>query len=168
MKTIISLYHWVDVKLLDELHAHLESLVTEQKITILNTLPSVQTRQKIEAADPVYQERVARGECCPKWYELPDLATLRGCDLVLNCVSADALADDTIYTLLEQSIDSGHFDDGKHILIPVIIRVTGLWEDSVFGRFYPLPQGGKVVTQYEDHDVAWANVVLGIRCALKI
>lgn len=55
---------------------------------------------------------------------------------------------------------------GEALLIPIVIRPTH-WNDSEFYNIQSLPKDSKPVTTWENVDMAWLDVVQGIKVALS-
>jgi hypothetical protein len=56
---------------------------------------------------------------------------------------------------------------GECFLVPIIIRPTPNWHDLPFAKITSLPRDGKPVTEWENVDKAWENVVSEINRLLK-
>ncbi len=86
-------------------------------------------------------------------------------DIILLLVSADSLASEYFY---EQEVKNALFKhrDGNVKLIPIILREC-LWEDAPFSNIQVLPKDGKPISSWPQEDVAYSDIVRGIRTALE-
>lgn len=86
---------------------------------------------------------------------------LENSSLILLLVSADFIASEFCFTKEMQRALARH-DDGEALVVPIILRpvdISGL----PFEKLLFLPEDGKAVTLWQDEDLAWMNVVEGIR-----
>lgn len=52
------------------------------------------------------------------------------------------------------------------LVIPILIRPVGAWQDLPFAKIQALPPEGKAVSVWGNRDLAWANVIDGIKSAI--
>jgi TIR domain len=90
---------------------------------------------------------------------------LQTADLVLLLVSADFLASDYCYSKEMKRAMARH-ESGEAIVIPVILRPVD-WHDTPFAKLLALPKDGKPVTVWPKRDVAYVDIVKGIKRALQ-
>jgi ABC-type sugar transport system substrate-binding protein len=91
---------------------------------------------------------------------------LNAADIILLLVSADFLASDYIGKVELKQAMKRH-EAGKVRVIPVILRPVDDWESAPFGNLQALPEGGKAVTTWSNHDEAFADIVRGIRKVIE-
>jgi hypothetical protein len=91
---------------------------------------------------------------------------LRAADVILLLVSPDFLASDFI-NQEELSRTWKRHESGSAIVIPIIVRPAD-WLATRLGTLQALPRDGKAITTWRNRDVAWQQVVNGIRTALKV
>lgn len=91
---------------------------------------------------------------------------LQAADIVLLLVSPDFMASDRLYkeqvkpALLQR-------ETGTKIVIPIIARETAEWEDSEFGKLYPLPREKRPIKSWKDSDTAFASIARDIRTVVE-
>lgn len=81
-------------------------------------------------------------------------------NIILLLISSDFLASEYCYEK-ELSIALNMHDNGKGIVIPIIVR-SCLWEESVISKLQTLPSEGKPVQDWPDKDRVWLDVTKGI------
>ncbi|MHC5723945.1 MAG: TIR domain-containing protein, partial [Nostoc sp.] len=81
--------------------------------------------------------------------------------VILLLISSDFLASDYCYDI-ELSRAMERHESGEARVIPVILRPVD-WTNAPFGRLQALPNNAKPITSWENQDLAFANVVKGIR-----
>ncbi len=86
--------------------------------------------------------------------------------VVLLLLSADFVASDYCYGVEMQRAMERHEADEAYV-IPVVLRPMDDWQNTPFGKLTALPSNGVPVTQWRDRHDAFADVVRGIRGALK-
>jgi hypothetical protein len=91
---------------------------------------------------------------------------LQAADIVLLLVSPDFMASDRLYKEQVKPALLQH-ETGTKIVIPIIVRETAEWEDSEFGRLYPLPREKRPVKAWEDSDAAFASIARDIRIVVE-
>jgi predicted NACHT family NTPase len=89
---------------------------------------------------------------------------LETAQITLLLISADFVASDHCYDLLQQSLQ--RHSVGKARVIPIILRPTDL-KNSPFSHLSPLPTDGVPITRWSNRDEAFLNVVEGIRVAIE-
>ena len=136
-------YSHEDEELRDELAAHL-SLLKRRKVI-----------------EEWYDRDVDAGE---EWRDKID-AHLEGADIILLLVSADFLASDYCYNVEMKRAMERHEASAARV-IPIILRPV-VWEEAPFGKLQALPKDAKAVTSWANRDEAFADVVAGIRRAIK-
>ncbi len=92
-------------------------------------------------------------------------AELNDADIVLCLVSADFLATDYIMEV-ELPIMLERYKKGELQVIPIILRPCG-WEYTTLAEFNALPEKGKPITQYDNKDAAFLEVLNGINRVIK-
>lgn len=93
------------------------------------------------------------------------LAHLNKAHLILLLISADFMASEFCYSIEMQQAIARHQANQARI-IPVILRPTD-WEGAPFSDLKALPTDGKAVTGWPTHDDAFADVMKGLRAAIK-
>jgi Flp pilus assembly protein TadD len=88
------------------------------------------------------------------------VAALETADIVLLLVSADFISSDFIWNVEMQRALERHAE-GSAIIIPVIVRPTD-WKETL-GFLQAVPTSGRPVTEWDNRDAAWVDVVSGIR-----
>ena len=89
---------------------------------------------------------------------------LNEADIILLLVSASFIASKYCWNKEVQVALERH-EAGTAKVIPIILK-PAFWQDTPLGRLQVLPTGAKPVTQWNDQDVAFEDVVQGIRKAL--
>ncbi|MDC0677559.1 nSTAND1 domain-containing NTPase [Sorangium atrum] len=90
-------------------------------------------------------------------------ARIEAADVLVLLISADFLASDRCYALIERAL--ARHDDGRQRLVPVIVRPSP-WQ-PVLGGLRVLPPDDRAVTLAPDRDAAWLAVVDGLRAAVS-
>ncbi|MEO1401436.1 MAG: TIR domain-containing protein [Cyanobacteria bacterium J06635_1] len=81
--------------------------------------------------------------------------------VILLLISADFLASDYCYDIeLHRAMERHEMGEAR--VIPIILRPTD-WADAPFGRLQALPNNAEPITTWQNRDLAFANVVKGIR-----
>lgn len=91
-------------------------------------------------------------------------ANLLAADIVLLLVSPHFLASEYCYSR-EMTKAMERHETGEAIVVPVILRACD-WHDSLFGKLLALPRDGKAINLWPDIDVAYLNVVQGLKALL--
>jgi hypothetical protein len=86
---------------------------------------------------------------------------LSDADIILLLISPDFIASDCCYST-EMSLAFEMHERGKNSVIPIILRPTD-WRSAPFSKIQVLPTYGKPITQWNDYDAAFLDVVSGIR-----
>ncbi len=86
--------------------------------------------------------------------------------IILLLVSPDFLTSDHCYTNEMRRAMDRH-QRGMAFVIPIILRPVE-WRGTVFGGIQALPTGGKPITTWSDRDLAFLDVVQGIRRVAEI
>lgn len=86
-------------------------------------------------------------------------------NIILFLISADFIASDYCYDI-EASAAIAMHAQGRATLIPIIIRPTD-WQESPFGIHQALPKDAKAITNWQNRDEAWLNVIAGLKKALS-
>ena len=87
-------------------------------------------------------------------------------DIIIFCVSADLLANEYVQRV-EVPGAIARQDDGKAIVIPVILRPCD-WQDHAFGKLQAIPAKDVTVDEYvrgDNVDEVWKEVTTGVRKA---
>lgn len=84
--------------------------------------------------------------------------------IILVLVSADFLASDYGYAEMKRALE--RHQRGEALLIPILVRPFHDWKNSELGGLQALPANAKPVTTWGNHDLAWDDVVKGIRAAI--
>src|SRR5262249_43236309 len=92
-------------------------------------------------------------------------AQLERASVILLLVSADYLASDFCYELEMQRAIQWH-EAGEARVIPLIVRPFDR-SHAPFGKLQNLPSDGQPLTIWENRDLAWNDVVAGIRRAIE-
>lgn len=85
--------------------------------------------------------------------------------IILLLISPPFMASDYCYDIEMQQAIKRH-NEGTARIIPIILRPCD-WKDSPFSKLQVLPKDAKPVTQWNDRDTAFLNVVEGIRKAVN-
>lgn len=93
-------------------------------------------------------------------WERESQARLDTANIILLLISADFMASDYCYTIEMQRALEKHRAGTAHV-IPILLRPVE-WERTPIGELSALPTDKKPITQWEDKDAAWLNVVQGI------
>ncbi len=81
--------------------------------------------------------------------------------IILLLISHDFLALDFCYgRVLQQAVE--RHENGEAIVIPIILRPAN-WQDSPFDHLSTLPDNGEPITQWENQDEAYINIIEGIQ-----
>jgi len=95
------------------------------------------------------------------------LKQLQQADIVLLLISPDFVASDYCFSK-EMEIALKQYEQGKNLVIPVIIRKTADWHNYAIGNHTALPKDGRPLKQWQlDEDEFWADVQTGIRRCVK-
>jgi tetratricopeptide (TPR) repeat protein len=89
---------------------------------------------------------------------------LEQASIILLLVSADFLASDYCYKNEMMRALERH-DAGQARVLPIIVR-TVYWKGAPFARLQVLPTDARAVTDWDNSDKAWTDVVIGIRRAI--
>ena len=93
------------------------------------------------------------------------LTHLNKAHLILLLISADFMTSEFCYSLEMQQAIARHQAKQARV-IPIIVRPTD-WEGAPFSHLKALPTDGKPVTNWPSHDNAFADVMKGLRAAIK-
>ena len=85
-------------------------------------------------------------------------------DIILLLVSAPFIASEYCYGVEMRAALRRH-EAGTARVIPIIVRPVD-WFKTPFAKLKGLPRDGRAVTQWENQDEAWVDVVKGIRRAI--
>lgn len=136
-------YAHADQFLLDQLEAHLSGLKLEGRISTWCD------RQIMPGAN---------------WAGVID-QHLEQASLILLLMSADFLASNYCYQVEVKRALERH-QAGKAVVIPIVLRPTD-WKGTPFGQLQALPTGAKAITEWDNLDDAFVDVVAGIRKAVE-
>lgn len=142
MKSLFFPYSHADEALRNELEKHLAALRRE------GTIKSWHDR-RISAGQEFGQEIDQH---------------LSEADVILLLFSADFIASDYCYAIEAQAALRRH-EAGEARVIPVILRPCD-WKNTPFKKLLAAPQDGRAVTQWEDRDEAFLDIVTKVRAAL--
>jgi Effector-associated domain 1/TIR domain len=135
-------YSHKDDDLRDELVTHLSNLRRQGKISAWHD-------RAIEAGT--------------EW-ETQIKARLESAQIILLLISPPFMASDYCYDLeMERAIQ--RHNEGTARVIPIILRPVD-WKDTPFSKLQALPKDAKPITQWGDRDMAFVDVVSGIRKAV--
>jgi internalin A len=81
---------------------------------------------------------------------------LNAADIIILLVSSDLMATDYVWNIEMKEAVERH-ERGLATVIPIIIRPC-LWQDAPFAHLSALPEKGKPVASWNNHDEAWAQV----------
>jgi hypothetical protein len=95
-----------------------------------------------------------------RWAEEID-AHLEAAQIVLLLISPDFLASEYCYNVEMRRALQRH-ENGETQVIPIILRPVD-WKGAPFGRLQCLPHDGRAVTEWDNRDAAFHDVVRGIR-----
>jgi 2'-5' RNA ligase len=132
-------YSHEDEKLLEQLKRHLAPLKNQGIIEVW------------------HDRKIVVGE---KWQSAID-QNLELADVIIFLVSASFFYSEYCYWKEMKRALERH-DAGEARVIPVIVR-SCIWRETPLSKLNALPKDGKAVTIWEDRDLAWTNVVEGIR-----
>jgi hypothetical protein len=90
---------------------------------------------------------------------------LETADIILLLVSPSFIASDYCWGK-EMNRALERQEDGRAVVIPIIVRPSDGWETAPFGHLQALPNDGKPITEWSSRDRAWANVAEGIRTVI--
>jgi hypothetical protein len=85
-------------------------------------------------------------------------------DIILLLVSAPFIASEYCYGVEMREALARH-EKGTARVIPIVVRPVD-WGKAPFAKLKALPRDGRAVTQWENQDEAWVDVVKGIRRAI--
>ena len=85
--------------------------------------------------------------------------------IIVLLISSDFLASDFCYDIEMKTAVQRH-NAGEVIVIPIIIRFCD-WSNTPFSKLQGLPLDGKPLTDWENIDKAFLNVVEGIKIAIN-
>jgi Effector-associated domain 1/TIR domain len=91
-------------------------------------------------------------------------ARLESAQIILLLISPPFMASDYCYDLEMQRAIQRH-NEGDARVIPIILRPVD-WKDTPFSKLQALPKDAKPITQWGDRDIAFVDVVQGIRRAV--
>ena len=77
-------------------------------------------------------------------------------DMILLLVSSDSMATEYIQTEVNKAMER-HYQ-GNAVVVPIILRPC-MWNLASFSRLSALPQKGKPISQFNNPDEAWLEVV---------
>lgn len=97
-------------------------------------------------------------------YEAEVQKHLEEAQVILLLVSSSFVASDKCYERLAVRAMERR-TAGEASVIPIVLRACD-WRSAPFGALDPLPPGGTPIAQFEDVDVAFAEVAKGLRAAL--
>lgn len=90
------------------------------------------------------------------------LECLEAADIVVLLISRSFFASDYCFSIeMERALQQ--FEQGKNIVIPIIIRETADWHDFDIGKLTALPTDGKPLDDWTHSDKFWADIQRGIR-----
>jgi hypothetical protein len=90
---------------------------------------------------------------------------LKSADIILLLVSRSFIASDYCWSKeLAQAMERDA--SGAARVIPIIVRPVD-WGGAVFSKLQVLPANGRPITLWPNRDLAWVNVVKGIRTAVE-
>ncbi|MDN3017179.1 toll/interleukin-1 receptor domain-containing protein [Paenibacillus sp. BSR1-1] len=85
--------------------------------------------------------------------------------VILLLVSSDFIASDYCYEVEMKTAIEKH-SNMEAVVIPIILRSCD-WKHTLFGKIQGLPKDGKPVTMWDDRDLAYLNIVEGIRAKIS-
>jgi hypothetical protein len=136
-------YSHIDEKLRNELDKHLTTLRRSDMIRIWN--------DREIGPGTEFQCEIAQH--------------LETAELILLLISANFLSSEYCYSK-EMNRAMQRQEHGEARVIPIILRPVD-WHDTPFGKLIALPQDGKPVTTWTKRDLAFLDVVKGIRKAVE-
>ncbi len=86
-------------------------------------------------------------------------------NIILLLISPDFLSSDYCYEIEMKTAMTMH-EEGRAIVVPIILRHCD-WKDTPFAKLQGLPKHGKPVTDWEDADEAFLNIIEGIKKLLN-
>jgi hypothetical protein len=90
---------------------------------------------------------------------------MESADIILLLISSDFMASDYCYDVeLARAMERHALQEAR--VIPVILRSVD-WRDADFGKLAALPTDGKPITEWSNKDLAFTNVVKGIRGVIE-
>lgn len=89
---------------------------------------------------------------------------LQSADIVLLLVSPDFVASEYCYEK-ELAEAMRRPEDGKVVVLPVIVVQTNSWTKLSFGKLKALPRDGKPIPKWPTRDEGWADVAAGVERA---
>lgn len=132
-----------DESLRDELLAHLSSLKLQEKLEICcnqDIMPGSNIKQTIQEY-------------------------FNNSKIILLFVSAHFLASFSLYEQgLAHILESDQTE--TRTVIPILVRPVR-WQETIFGKLQVLPDDQRAVTEWENRDQAWLNVINGLRRAIS-
>ncbi|MBC8333154.1 MAG: TIR domain-containing protein [Anaerolineae bacterium] len=135
-------------------YAHEDELLWEK---LKSHLASLRRRKLIDAW---YDRQIVPGQ---EWAAEID-ENINSAQIIILLISADFMESDYCYEVEMQRAITRH-EAGDAVVIPVILRPTD-WGGAPFSRLQALPKNAKPVTEWENLDRAFLNVVEGLRMAL--
>jgi hypothetical protein len=85
--------------------------------------------------------------------------------VILLLVSSDFISSDYCFEVEMKAALEKH-SNGDAVVIPIILRSCD-WKYTLFGKIQGLPKDGKPVTMWDDRDLAYLNIVEGIRTKIN-
>ena len=141
--TIFISYAHEDEALCNELEKHLSLLQRQGIITAW------------------YDRQIVPGA---NWSQAID-SHLNAASLILLLISPDFLASDYCYNIETPRALERH-NRGEARVIPIILRPCD-WRDAPFGQLQCLPRDGKSITEWDNQDAAFRDIVQGLRRAIE-
>lgn len=86
---------------------------------------------------------------------------LNSADIILLLISSAFIASDYCYDIEVKRAMERH-EAGAAFVVPIILRASD-WHSAPFGKLQALPKDGKPVKQWPDQDVAFLDIVQGLR-----
>ena len=108
-----------------------------------------------------HDRRITPGD---PWQQSID-ENINNADIILLLVSADFIASDYCWGKEVLRAIERHASGAARV-IPIIVRPVD-WAGAVFGKLQALPENGKPITLWTNRDLAWVNVVKGMRTAVE-
>lgn len=90
---------------------------------------------------------------------------LNAANIILLLISKNFMSSDYCYDIEMKRAMQRHNDD-EAIVIPVVLKTCD-WRDAPFSKLQAWPKDSKPINRWEDEDVAWLDVVMGIRNAVE-
>ena len=84
--------------------------------------------------------------------------------IILLLISPDFLASDASRSEMQQALQ--RHEDGLAHVIPLLLRPVD-WEQAPFAHLQALPRDRKPVTTWMNHDLAFVDIVKGIRSVVE-